>query len=95
VITHDAGYRLVVVNPDGRIATTLERPLTPRRVTKRDQDRAREYTREQLRNSPAPRVSFSGSGGSVLSSGGGSLSEDQVNQIPQQLEFAEEIAVIR
>jgi hypothetical protein len=53
------------------------------------------HTREQLRNSPAPRVSFSGGGGRVPSSGGGSLSEDQVNQIVQQLEFAEEIAMIR
>jgi hypothetical protein len=95
VISHDAGYRLVVVNADGSVARVLERPLTPRKVTKRDQDRARDYERERLRTTPMPRISFSGSGGTTIGSAGGSMSEDEINKVLQQLEFADEIAVIR
>lgn len=95
VISHESNYRIHVVHADGSNARIIERPFAPRRVTRRDQDRAREYQREQLRNMSMPSVSMSTPGGGTFSTGGNRLSDDQIEQQLREMEFAEEIAIIR
>jgi hypothetical protein len=95
VIAHETTYRVHVVDANGRITRTLERPFPARRVTRRDQDRAREFERERMRTTPMPSVTFSGGGGNVTRSGGARMSDQEIDEQLKNLVFAEEIALIR
>jgi hypothetical protein len=95
VISHESEYRIHVVNADDSNARTIERPIAPRRVTRRDQDLARNYQRERLRNMATPSISVSTPGGGTFSTGANRLSDDQIEQQIREMEFAEEIAVVQ
>jgi len=95
VVAHEPAYRLLLLDAAGRTTRILERPFPARRVTRRDQERAREFERQRLRNTTMPTVSFSGGGGNVTRSGGGRLSEQQIDEQIRNLLFADEIPLLR
>jgi hypothetical protein len=95
VIAHETAYRVHIVNPNGSVARVIERSLPVRKVTRRDQDRAREFERERLSNTNLPTIAFSGGGGGVARSGGGPMTSQQIEERIQSLTFAEEISHIR
>lgn len=57
-------YRLKVVDPAGGLDRILTRPIEPRRVTRQDQEREREYRRDRLTAGEGPRFQMSTPGGS-------------------------------
>jgi hypothetical protein len=95
IIAHETAYRVQIVSPNGSIARVVERPLPVRKVTKRDQDRAREFERERMSTTNLPTIAFSGGGGGVTRSGGGRMTSQQIEERIQGLTFAEEIPHIR
>ncbi|HSJ16003.1 MAG TPA: hypothetical protein VK939_16465 [Longimicrobiales bacterium] len=95
------GYQVQVTGPDGGVARTLARPIEPRRVTKQDQDRARDVAAERMRTGAGMvRMEVrAGPGGtdrsvSTGSGGGRGLGEAEIRELLQDMQFADVVPVI-
>ena len=103
-VTHGPEYAIRVVDAGGRVQRIIARDEQPRRVTKRDQERAREQYRERLENpgsSSGIRVtSTSGRGGRGSTSfsfgtGGQPLTEDQIEERLRAMTFADVMPIVQ
>ena len=85
-VAHTARYSVRVGNANGSIARVIERPFTPRRVTARDQERARAELRASAK---------SGAGVMILPNGQrGSVPQTLIDQQLAGMRFAETVPVI-
>lgn len=96
-----AEYRVLVVDAAGRAQRALTRPLPPRRVTKADQDAAREQMAERMRSGTGMiRMEVRAGGGresrSISTGGAGDRgpSEEQIRAQLAELEFADVVPAI-
>ncbi len=97
-VAHDAEYAVKLVDANGNVQRVVARKEKPRKVTRRDQDRAREQLRERLSNP-------SGQGGmqvmnvngrmSFSFGGGRALPKDQIEQSVREMTFAEVMPLIQ
>jgi hypothetical protein len=95
----DASYRVNVVDASGRTVRTLTRPIEPRRVTKQDQDRARDVAAERMRTGTGMvrmevRAGPGGTDRSVSTGGGRGLGEAEIRAQLADMQFADVIPVI-
>jgi hypothetical protein len=99
VVAHEPEYAIKLVDPAGRVARVIERSQKPRKVTKRDQDRAREQREEQLRSpsgSPGIRVtSDNGRMSYSFGGAGGAPSREQIQEQLRNMTFAEVMPLIQ
>jgi len=94
-------YLIRLTGPDNANATILSRPIQGHKVTKRDQEAAKEQRRETLRKGGGDGIRVvtggAGRGGAVSFGGGGSgqpLTEAQIQAQLEQMEFADMIPAI-
>lgn len=96
-VVDSIGYRVKLVDVDGTVSATLERPIAPTAVTPRIQDQEKERRAAEMaaREGGGMMITVSGSGGGVS---GGQVDNDAVRRMMEgRLEtmiFAEEIPVI-
>jgi hypothetical protein len=96
----DAGYHVNIVDAQGRTIRVLRRPIEPRRVTRKDQDEARELAAERLRTGTGMvRMQVRAGPGGVersVSSGGRApdMSTTEIDEQLRDMQFAEVIPVI-
>ena len=95
----DASYRVNVVDATGRTVRTLTRPIEPRRVTKQDQNRARDVAAERMRTGTGMvrmevRAGPGGTDRSVSTGGGRGLGEAEIREQLADMQFADVIPVI-
>lgn len=85
-VAHSAGYSVRVVAPNGAAARVIERAIAPRRVTNRDRERARERQRAAL---------SSGRGVTIISTSGGSLPRELIEEQLAGMRFASVVPVVQ
>lgn len=95
----DASYTVRVVDANGRPVRTLTRPIEPRRVTRGDQERAREVAAERMRTGTGMvrmevRAGPGGTDRSVSTGGSRGISEAEIREQLADMEFAPVIPVI-
>jgi hypothetical protein len=88
--TAGEGYRVEIVDRDGRLAMALERAIAPRRVADRDRERARLLREEAM----ASGGGFTMAGGAAAG-GAGRAASGMARQAMANLTFAETIPVIQ
>jgi hypothetical protein len=99
-VSESGDYRIDTFDASGRPGPVLRRPIAARKVTKRDQEDARERRRKELKGPGAgTRVVVGGSGGGRAlwvgpGGGGGELSDAAIEAQVERMEFAEEIPAI-
>lgn len=93
-------YRVHITDANGRVTRTLQRPIRPRRVTRDDQDRARERLAERMRSGTGMmRVEVRAQGGDVQRSistggGGGAPNEDMIREQLRDAQFGDVVPVV-
>ena len=92
-VVDSVAYAVKVVGEDGGVRKILTRPIEPRAVTRRDQERERERRLAALESGGGPRV-VTVRGGGVSTARASQPSEMAKEQI-RKLEFADEIPVIQ
>jgi hypothetical protein len=103
--SEDGDYAIGTFDATGRAGRVLARPLAARKVTKRDQDAAREQRRKELKSGggAGARVMTSGGGGAASTRAvwvgagggrGGEMSDAEIEAQVAQMQFAEEIPAI-
>jgi hypothetical protein len=97
-VASDAAYRIQVIDGSGRVQRTIERNIAPRRVTRADQERARELRRTSLSNSTVQRITGTATGGNIAfgggGGGGGGMPPEFIEEQIRAMQFAEVIPVI-
>lgn len=91
VVVDSVTYAVKVVGEDGTIRRTLARPIEPREVTRRDEEREQARRMEDLATGGGSSISLSGSGGVSRAV----PSAEARRSIAENLEFADEIPVIQ
>jgi len=91
--TYEAGYRVHIAGPDGKVQRVIERPFRPRKVTEKDKERAREQRRRQLERGVGI-VRVVDEGGRRSTSIGGRLPEAEIRENLANMEFAETVPVL-
>ncbi len=86
-------YAIEIRDARGAASRTLTRPLQPRRVTRKDQELAREERRRQMEAGPRGAV-FMSSGGGVRSTQASAMPAAQVEEQIRNMTFAEQMPVI-
>jgi hypothetical protein len=98
-VAHDPEYAIKLVDATGRLQRIIARDEQPRRVTRRDQDRAREQRRKQLENPSSGqgiRVSNNNGASSFsFSTGGEKLTSAQIEERLRDMTFAEVMPMIQ
>lgn len=84
-------YAVKVVGEDGTVRRTLARPIEPREVTRRDQEREKARRTEELAQGGGSSISLSGTGAVSRTT----PSAEARKSIADNLEFADEIPVIQ
>jgi hypothetical protein len=88
-------YEVRLVAPTGSVASVLTRPIRPRNVTERDRDLMRERVRETM-ESGAGQLSVSDDNGRrTFSAGGRGAPRQQIEQQIANMQFAEQVPVVR
>jgi hypothetical protein len=102
VVAHDPEYAIKLVDPSGRVANVIQRSAKPRRVTRRDQEAAREQRRKQLENpsGSGQGVRITNNNGATSfgwATGGGApqMTKDQIEQQLREMTFADVMPMIR
>jgi len=103
-VSADGDYAIRTFDAAGRPGRVLARPVAGRKVTKRDQDAAREQRRKELKSGGGggARVMTSGGGAAATRTvwagpgggRGGEMSEAEIEAQVAQMQFAEEIPAI-
>lgn len=97
-VSVDSDYAVKIVDPSGKVQRVVQREEKPRRVTRRDQDAARENLRKQL-SSP------SGQGGMRVTNndgrmsfgfgGGGNMTKEQIEERVRDMTFADVMPMVQ
>jgi hypothetical protein len=98
-VAHDPGYAIKLVDATGRLQRTITRDEQPRRVTKRDQERAKEQRRKQLENPSSGQgirvTNNSGASSFSFGTGGEKLTSAQIEERLRDMTFAEVMPMIQ
>jgi hypothetical protein len=97
-VAHEADYRIRVVDPAGKVARVLERPIKPKKATKKDQELAVERRREAMQRGDGMVRVMVDNGNTRVSTGGGGGRQPEAAAIEEMLRtttFLEFIPVFR
>ncbi len=93
-VSHGAPYAVRLVGPQG-VASVLSRPISPRTVSERDKNAAKEQRRQALRTGEGQIRMEMVNGRRSVSVGGGGMPEQAIERMLGEMTFAETIQVVR
>jgi hypothetical protein len=97
-VSHDAEYAIKIVDPNGTVQRVVARTDQPRKVTRRDQERAKEQRRKQLSSrSSGGGIRVTNADGRMSYGFGGreNLSNDQIEEQLRSMTFADVMPMVQ
>jgi hypothetical protein len=94
-LSHTSLYTLKIQDPSGKTVRFLQRPVPVRRTTENDRVRARQRMRERMKSGEGMISVTIGGGGGRAAPRAPAISDEQIEERVQQLEFADTIRTIQ